>query len=328
MNIPKLPFCSIVIPALNEEQFIRQCLESLTRQTYPRDHYEIIVVDNGSTDKTVEIASQYANRVVSKPEGNVGSIRNHGISMANGRIIICTDADCVVDPTWIEAGVDLIQRKPGCAFGGGLKPRTNSTWVERYWLLNDEGGSVQQNSLMGSCIFIQKDDFLGIGGFEEGVTSGEDSDLSSRLTQAGLQVEMSPKLTVAHLGNPTRVTDFVRRQIWHSENYIKKIAVSIKDKVFWLTLAYSSSVVLLFILFAMATNGYYTMPAVAIVQSMPAALSIKRVVRAKFKIKRLQDPVLILILDNLYLIGRSLGLAKGLFALAKANSTTSKAHVK
>ena len=94
------PFCSVVIPAFNEKQDIEASLSSLVNQSYPRARYEIILVDNGSTDRTPEIASAYADLILSKPDGNVGAVRNFGIASASGSVIICTDADCVVTPDW------------------------------------------------------------------------------------------------------------------------------------------------------------------------------------------------------------------------------------
>ena len=116
------PFCSVVIPAFNEEQNIEASLSSLVNQSYPRERYEIILVDNGSTDKTPEIASAYADLILRKPDGNVGAVRNFGIASASGAVIICTDADCVVNPDWIRAGVALMAENPNHAFGGGLRP--------------------------------------------------------------------------------------------------------------------------------------------------------------------------------------------------------------
>jgi len=305
-----LPFCSVVIPALNEERHIKECLESINQQSYLRERFEILLVDNGSNDQTVEIAREYADRVLVKTHANVGAVRNFGAASAKGEILICTDADCVVDSTWLKTGVELIQSNPHYVFGGGLKPRAQSSWVERYWLLNEDGKTVQQKALMGSCIFIRKQDYFSVGGFDESVTSGEDSDLSMRLEERGLTIEMDPKLTVAHLGNPTDVSGFVRRQIWHSENYIKKLKTSIKDKVFLLTLAYSTSIILTLILL------FWSEPRTAIIvavsgQIFPAMLSAKRVKRARFKIRTPKDLTCILLLDNLYLLGRSLGLIKG-----------------
>ncbi|MDS1309934.1 glycosyltransferase [Marinobacter xiaoshiensis] len=305
------PFCSVIIPAFNEEKDIETCLISLTNQTYPKDRFEIIVVDNGSTDKTKEIAATYADLVLDKPEGNVGAVRNFGITHASGEIIICTDADCVVPPNWIETGVDLLQSNPKHAFGGGLKPRKNAKWVEKYWILNASGCKTQQHALAGSSIFMWKIDFLRLGAFNENVTSGEDSALHAQALANGLEITISSGLSVTHSGCPETTIDFVKRQIWHSENYLYDFRNSLKDKVFWLTVIYLFLTISA--VFYLLTAEYILMIfAIVSTQALAMILSLKRIKRSSWSVKNLDEFQKILILDNLYLIGRSTGLLKGL----------------
>lgn len=305
------PFCSVIIPAFNEEQNIETCLLSLTSQSYPRDKFEIIVVDNGSTDKTTEIASTYADLVLAKPEGNVGAVRNFGIANASGEIIICTDADCVVSHDWIEAGVTLLENFPRHAFGGGLRPREGASWVEKYWLLNDSGKSTQQRALMGSSIFMWQKHLVQLEGFNEAITSGEDTDLSERSTKSGLTVVVSAQLSVAHLGCPETPRDFIKRQIWHSENYVLDLKNSLRDKVFWLSLAYLGS--LTSSLFTAFISNYALTLSLLVCTQVPATiLSFKRITRSNWHLSSVAEIIKISLLDNFYLVGRSAGLVKGI----------------
>jgi len=93
---------SVVIPTYNEEENIAQCLVSLRHQTVLRGEYEIIVVDGGSTDHTIEIAKKYADKIFIQTSKKVGGARNDGIMAANGEIVGTTDADCIIPPNWIE----------------------------------------------------------------------------------------------------------------------------------------------------------------------------------------------------------------------------------
>jgi glycosyltransferase involved in cell wall biosynthesis len=305
------PFCSVVIPAFNEERDIEASLSSLVNQSYPRDRYEIILVDNGSTDKTSEIAATYADLILRKPDGNVGAVRNFGITSASGEVIICTDADCVVTPDWIETGVALLENNPQHAFGGGLRPRKNAKWIEEYWILNETGDKTQQRALAGSSIFIWKRDLEQLDGFNETVTSGEDSDLYERALANGLQIIISPKLSVAHLGCPETPKDFISRQIWHSENYIPDFGNSLKDKVFWLTFIFLGCWI--GALFSMFTVNYFFAVLLVASSQLPAIiLSLKRITRSAWRVKSLDEIVKILLIDNLYLVGRSIGLLTGI----------------
>jgi glycosyltransferase involved in cell wall biosynthesis len=91
---------SVVIPAYNEEKYIKTCLESILNQEEQAD--EIIVVNNNSTDKTVELAKEYPVRVVNEAEQGMIQARNRGFNEAQYEIIVRTDADTIVPQNWIK----------------------------------------------------------------------------------------------------------------------------------------------------------------------------------------------------------------------------------
>lgn len=94
---------SVIIPCWNEERHLSRCLEALLTQTLTSDSYELILVDNMSTDRSVEIARQYASvKVLQETKQSSYAARNTGTRLAQGRILAFTDADCVVCPEWIE----------------------------------------------------------------------------------------------------------------------------------------------------------------------------------------------------------------------------------
>jgi glycosyltransferase involved in cell wall biosynthesis len=94
------PLISVVIPARNEEMYLGECLQSLTEQDYP--NYEIIVVNNASTDKTVKVAKRYGVRVVTEEKTGLSYARNRGFDEARGDIIARTDADTVPPINWLS----------------------------------------------------------------------------------------------------------------------------------------------------------------------------------------------------------------------------------
>jgi glycosyltransferase involved in cell wall biosynthesis len=93
---------SVIVPAYNEETSITTCLRSLCNQTLERDEYEIIVVDGNSSDRTRELAKQYADQVFIQTSKKVGGARNDGVMRAKGEIVATTDADCIIPPDWLE----------------------------------------------------------------------------------------------------------------------------------------------------------------------------------------------------------------------------------
>lgn len=304
------PFCSIIIPALNEEKDIAACLTSLSQQTYPRDCYEIIIVDNGSTDSTKSIALNYADHVFEKTNCNVGAVRNYGVENSKGEILVCTDADCVVDGNWIETGVSLLEENQNTIFGGGLKPRKNPSWIERLWILNDNGENLQQKDLMGSCIFTTRELFLKSGKFPEDITSGEDTYFSNSAKSESIRVVLSPSLSLTHLGLPTTPLGFIKRQIWHGENYLRNPKESFQDKTFLITLCYISSL-LIFLISAAFSLWPTTLFSAVSATGCALIVSVKRLKRAKRIKLDFIDYIGFLFLDHLYLLGRSLGIAKG-----------------
>ncbi|WP_155937490.1 glycosyltransferase family 2 protein, partial [Methanoculleus sp. MH98A] len=98
---------SIIIPAHNEEMVLGECLNSIIDVDFPRTQYEIIIVDDGSTDRTSDIATLYQTKyenviALSKPNGGKASAQNHGLRSARGKYVLVTDADAVVNRDWVS----------------------------------------------------------------------------------------------------------------------------------------------------------------------------------------------------------------------------------
>ena len=128
----KRPFVSVIICTYNGENRIKDCLDALIVQDYPRDRYETIVVDDGSTDRTDEIISKYPVKTI-KHRKNLGisSARNTGLRNANGTIVAYTDDDCIPKKSWLK---NLIKSYTnGVIAVGGLNiPFSCSTIMEKY----------------------------------------------------------------------------------------------------------------------------------------------------------------------------------------------------
>jgi glycosyltransferase involved in cell wall biosynthesis len=117
----KSPRISVIVPAYNEEKSLAECLLSLTHQKthFP---YEIIVVDNRSTDRTAAIAKRYHVRVISEPRRGRPYARNAGLKAAHSPILAFTEADCIAPPRWIQTIGDFFGAHPEAAgVTGGLR---------------------------------------------------------------------------------------------------------------------------------------------------------------------------------------------------------------
>jgi len=130
-NIPQdmddLPFVSVLVAARNEENYISNCLESLVKQEYPSDRYEMVIVNDRSTDKTPDIIRGYKEKheMIKCVDVNLNSsgltgkqnALNEGLKLCAGEIILNTDADCIIEPLWIRRTVSRFTPEVGLSMG-------------------------------------------------------------------------------------------------------------------------------------------------------------------------------------------------------------------
>ncbi|MDP8955765.1 MAG: glycosyltransferase [Actinomycetota bacterium] len=127
-----MPFVSVVIPVLNGEATIGACLSALVKSDYPKECFEILIVDNGSTDRTTEIAKRYPVTLLSEPRRGPARARNRGIEASRGGVLAFTDADCLVTTGWIRNLVAAFSNAEVGAVAGEILPFPPRTPAERY----------------------------------------------------------------------------------------------------------------------------------------------------------------------------------------------------
>ena len=215
---------SVVIPAFNEEADLGGCLWALVSQTLSATLFEAIVVDNGSTDATAEIAKQFLAvlplRVVSLPRRSISAARNSGALLAKGRELVFLDADCRPDPDWLRDFLDLAPENGirGCHY----KIPLNSTWVGRVWTEFQARNVTGPVSFVpGGGLFISKSNFIALGGFNEQIETSEDIELCTRAKNKGLSITSHPALAVVHAGTPRSIIQFYRQHSWHGEHVLR-----------------------------------------------------------------------------------------------------------
>jgi glycosyltransferase involved in cell wall biosynthesis len=125
---------SVVVPFLNEEHLIEQCIRSLLHQAFDKQQYELIFVDNGSTDRSTDIVRSYQTiRLLYEQRHDPYLARNHGIRVARGQFIAFTDADCVADSHWLsELWHKLRLTKADIVLGRLLYPAPASVFLRCY----------------------------------------------------------------------------------------------------------------------------------------------------------------------------------------------------
>lgn len=178
---------SVVVPARNEEEFIGPCLESiLAQKTKP---HEIIVVNNGSKDRTGEIARSYEGvRVIDQPTPGLHIARQTGLEAATGEVVANTDADCIVQPGWI-ASIARAFRDPEVVEVYGTLEFYDAPWLDRvlsrygYPLLVALTHRLGQPNTAGGNHAVRRSVALEVGGYD--VPFGEDLRLMLKLKERG-----------------------------------------------------------------------------------------------------------------------------------------------
>jgi glycosyltransferase involved in cell wall biosynthesis len=231
------PFVSIVIPAYNEEGSIGDCLDSVCNQDYPRERYEVILLDNGSSDSTREIAEKYPCEIYTYPKDRIGALRNRGIVHAKGDIVGFIDADCVAKPCWLISAVTELKETNTAAVGGKALRKSSAGWVERAWALDKELVRSPVSTLATGSFIAKKKVLEKVSGFNEKVMAGEDTELTQRLSDLNYTLILLPNCAVVHLGYPQTIKEFIKRQYWQTSDYwnTKKSGI---DKTFLLTLIF------------------------------------------------------------------------------------------
>lgn len=202
---------SVVIPVYNDPNGIRITLDSLITQSYPVEKYEILVVDNGSTDTTQKIIQEFTDTydyirslVENEIQGSYAA-RNHGIRHANGSIIAFLDADVSVDHKWLELGVQhLFENVDYLACDVELYSMTEETLVGKFnklWGFQVERYFNRRHFGPTCGLFVRASVFDDVGLFDERLVSGGDGEFGSRVYQAGKKQRFTTDTVIYH---PTR----------------------------------------------------------------------------------------------------------------------------
>jgi hypothetical protein len=198
------PMVSVIIPVLNDPDGIRRCIDALRRQSYPEDRYELIVVDNGSTDSTPDVAAELGARLFRETtkKGSYAA-RNTGLENADGEILAFTDADCTPSRCWIEEGVRPMNEDGADLVGGRVRfrlarhPTGAEVWDSVTNMQIDEnirtrGVAKTANLFAGQHVFDE------IGDFPDDMTSGGDVAWTERATGHGFKLVYAPLAEVEH----------------------------------------------------------------------------------------------------------------------------------
>lgn len=180
------PKISVVVAAYNEEKLLPRFLESLQKQTYPHDAFEIIIVNNGSTDRTEQVAKKFHVRVYPYTEiQGCSASRAYGADHAKGSILAFTDADSVAPSDWLSKIDTAFQGDSVVCIGGRAAPDKQNIFTivvfGFYHLFISLNILFAKPILWGFNMAVKKDAYATVGGFNKKLLANEDWDLAFRL---------------------------------------------------------------------------------------------------------------------------------------------------
>lgn len=190
---------SVVIPAFNEQAFLPRLLESLQKQTF-QESYEVIVVDNNSTDKTADIAKKYGARVVFEKRAGYAYACNAGFAAAKGDIIARADADYVQPKQWLEKIYNAFANDPSLIATGGPIYPLESNFVQNCFAYPAIVIWMHLLRLLGRGFLfpnmaVRRGWYEKTGGFDTHLQFGEDTEICLKLKRIG-KVTYNPNLYV------------------------------------------------------------------------------------------------------------------------------------
>ena len=225
------PRLAIIVPVLNEADNLPRLVKSLRLHLPSSLSTQLIVVDNGSTDGTFELAKSLGAEVY-RSGGAVASARNKGARKASSSVLAFLDADVEITESWgaeIEQTIENIVADEHILSGAWYRIRSNASFLERYWFMPLESGD--HSHMNAGNLLISKSTFQQLGGFDEALTTGEDYEFSKRAISEGCHIVENSKLAVIHYGYPTSIREFFRREVWHGMGDYSSIKAFLSSKV-------------------------------------------------------------------------------------------------
>jgi len=209
---------SIIVTTKNEEINIKNCLESIAKQSFPAEDTEIIVVDNNSADRTKEIAKKYTKKVFDYgPERSAQ--RNFGVEKASGKYVFYLDADMILSENLVSESADLLEKNknivalyiPEIVAGKNFWNKVRR--FER---------SFYDGTVIDAVRFIRKEVFLNVGGFDENLTGPEDWDFDKKIRKNGKTGLI--KSPLYHNEKEFNLRKYIRKKVYYAKDFEKYIA--------------------------------------------------------------------------------------------------------
>jgi glycosyltransferase involved in cell wall biosynthesis len=232
--------CSVIIPAYNSGSTISSCLESALNQSLSKKDYEVILVDDGSSDNTTKIAENYSVKIIKQNNQGPAAARNRGAQEAKGKVLIFTDSDCQTDNKFVETILIPFEQDRQIVGVQGSYKTKQEQFIARF-------AQVEIETRYKKMVKNQNIDFIGTyaaayarevfsncGGFDTSFpqASGEDADFSYKLQKNGHKMTFKREAFVYHR-HPSTLSKYLRskfyRGFWRAKLYKKHPQKTVND---------------------------------------------------------------------------------------------------
>lgn len=225
-------FVSIIVPVRNERANIEECIISLLNQDYPKEKYEIIIVNGHSRDGTLEVLSKLPVKVIEDGGRGASEARNRGVAYARGEIVAFTDGDCVAQPDWIKNLAGSFDGPDVGGVGGALRTGNLGTLLSLCENLNT---CATYKGFITANMAYRVDVINKAGGFDPNIKCGEDWDLWWRVLDWGYKVRFESSAVVVHFPPENRGwLPYYRKEFWYARMdvkvFVKRVRLILANK--------------------------------------------------------------------------------------------------
>lgn len=289
-----LPFVSVIVPMHNERRHIERCLDSLAAQDYPRDRFEVIVIDGKSTDGSHELVESFQAkmpnlRLVENRGKHTARGLNIGLAMAHGEVITRVDAHAAAAPDYLRESVAALQRTGADVVGGPIQTLGEGKIGKSVALAVSSpfgvGNAVfrysQREQWTDTVAFpaYRRDVFDRIGPFGE-IDSGEDDEFHYRLRDAGGRILLTPAIRSTYYAR-TSYWELIRQYLSYGQAKVVVLSRHPRQARLRQLIPLMLVVALMAAAITAAFGGWLTMPLIAIVGAYVVALGTASVVLAR-----------------------------------------------
>jgi len=196
------------------------CLTAIFKLNYPKEFFQVILVDNGSTDGTLNFIRDFDVRSFICPEMTISALRNHGAKNSKGSLLAFLDSDCVVPENWLRNAIILFRERGIGVVGCGYGLPQDAGWVLKAWYLPASESSKEVSFIPAGNMVVPRNIFDSIQGFDERLITGEDYDLCQRVRDKGYRIMASKLVQVVHLDSADSLFKFLKKERWYGKGML------------------------------------------------------------------------------------------------------------